>query len=90
MKRGKRRKKAKGNLSTERGGFGGDGVFYEEVKKAGHWPDYLFVGRATPWPGYSQVSRTVKKYDVPARAIYRRNRSEKSSHNPRKVGRGYV
>ena|GEM_PF-1035223 len=74
-------------LNWASGGFGGEGVFYEEVKKAGHWPEYLFVGCATAWPGYSQASRTVKKYDVPARSIYRWDGLEKSSHNPRKVGR---
>jgi len=68
------------------GGFGGDGKFYEEVKKAGHWPEYLYVGCARPWPGYTQVSRTVKMYDLPARAIYRREGPGKPSYNPGKVG----
>ena len=72
-------------------GFGGNGALCREVQKAGHWPEYLLVAdNSRPWPGYLAVSSggpQAGQMHGHHRAIYRRDGLEKSSHNPRKVGR---
>ena len=66
-------------LNWTEGGFGGEGRFYQEVKKAGHWPEFLFVGCSIPWPGYEQVSHSIVIGDGLPRSIYRR---EKKADRP--------
>lgn len=73
------------------GHFGGEREFYRAVQQAGHWPEYLLVADNTrPWPGYRAMSSSghqAGQMHGHHRAIYRRDGSEKSSYNPRKVGR---